>query len=183
VLIRDNQVIIPVMDIRSNALDLTASGTHGFNNHYDYRIRLLLSDLLYNKARHSGNTEFQTSTDESDTRTLFLKIRDSGAGSTVQLDRERTAEKIRNDLKEEKAQLKVLLNEELGLFKRDEEVARQRKQQDRTENLFKFEFLDEPDSTATNDRTREKGRRWRKRIKKDTVENKPARRFVIDERP
>ena len=78
-------------------------------------------------------------------------------------------------------QLKILLNEELGLFKRDEEVARQREQQEDTENLFKFDFSDEPDSVTTIDRTRQKGRWLRKRIKKDTLENKPARRFVIDE--
>ena len=83
ILLRDKQVIIPTMDIQSNALDLSASGTHGFDNHYDYRLRLKLSELLYNKARKSRNTEFDVAEDESDTRVLFLKISNDGSGSAV----------------------------------------------------------------------------------------------------
>ncbi len=38
------------------------------------------------------------------------------------MDREKAAEKIREDLKKERAELKKILNEELGLFKNDDEV-------------------------------------------------------------
>ncbi len=69
------------MDIQSNALDLSASGIHQFNNHYDYRLKLKLSHLLYGKARKSKNSEFVIAEDESDTRTLFLKIYDEGSGA------------------------------------------------------------------------------------------------------
>jgi len=183
VLIRENQVIIPVMDIQSNALNLSASGSHGFDSRYDYRVRLLLSDLLYNKARRSENAEFEIAADESDTRTLFLKIYDKGSGSEVEVDRERTAEKIRNDLKEEKAELKSILNKELGLFRSDADVNNQNEEEKDSEEIFKFEFSDDPDSTSLKTPEREKGRFWRRRLKNDTVENKPVRRFVIDENP
>ncbi|MEN8227173.1 MAG: AsmA-like C-terminal region-containing protein [Bacteroidota bacterium] len=181
ILIRDNQVIIPAMDIQSNALNLSASGTHGFDNHYDYRLRLKLSDLLYNKARSSKNTEFIIAEDESDRRILFLKIYSEGSGANVELDREKTAQKIRNDLKNEKTELKEILNQELGLFKRDETIIQEKNQQEEREETFRFEFTDEPDSITVTEKKREKGRWWKNRSKKDTVQNKPARDFVIDE--
>ena len=181
ILIRENLVVIPVMVIRSNALDLSASGTHGFDNRYDYRIRLLLSDLLYNKASRSGNSEFEIAADESDTRTLFLKIVDEGSGANVQVDREKTAEKIRSDLREEKSELKRILNRELGLFKKDRDVTGE--EEEKKEELFKFEFPDEVDTVKEEKQPGRFGRRFRKRTKVDTSENKPVRRFVIDENP
>ncbi len=181
ILIKENQVIIPVMDIKSNALNLSASGIHGFDNHYDYRIKLLLSELLYNKARRSKNPEFDVAADESDKRTLFLKIYDEGTGANVEIDREKTATKIRNDLKEERIELKNILNEELGLFRKDEDVIEHKKKEAENEEIFKFDFSDEPDSTVDPVRVKEKERWWKKRGRKETIQNKPAREFVIDE--
>ena len=183
ILIRDNQVIIPAMDVHTSALNLSASGTHQFNNHYDYRLKLRLSDLLYSKARGRRNSEFNVAADESDTRTLFLKVRNDASGTKVEMDREQTAQKIRNDLKEEKNELKQILHDELGLFRKDEDVIREdgAKQNEEVEEGFRFEFNEEPDSTTTSKPKREKGR-WRKRqVKKDSAENKPAVKFVIDE--
>lgn len=182
ILIKNSQVIIPTMDIQSNALNLSASGTHDFNNLYDYRLRLKLSELLYNKASSSRNSEFEIAQDESDTRTLFLKIYDNGSGSTVEMDREKTARKIREDLKNEKTELKKILNEELGLFKHDEEINREKnKQDDGEEEIFRFEFSEESDSVGASIEQKER-RRWRKnRLKSDSLQNKPATEFVIDE--
>jgi hypothetical protein len=182
ILIKDSQVIIPVMDIRSNALDLSASGTHGFDNHYDYRLKLKLSDLLYNKTKESKRREFEVAADESDTRTVFLKIHNDGAETIVELDREKTAQKIRNDLREEKRELKQILNEELGLFKKDKEVQEQQKQSGENQEIFKFEFSEEEtDSVPTPTKKKRRGLFRKKDSKKDSLQNKPAEIFVIDE--
>ena len=183
ILIKENQVIIPVMDIQSNALNLSASGTHGFNNHYDYRVRLLLSDLLYNKARGAAQSEFEEAADESDNRMLFLKIQNQGDGSRVEMDREKTAEKIRQDLKEEKTELKSILNRELGLFRKDEEVKQQQNQQEDKEEIFKFEFQEDPDSISAQEPKRKTKRFFRRLNKTDSTETKPVQQFVIDENP
>ena len=168
------------MDIQTNALNLSASGTHGFNNHYDYRLKLKLSDILYNKARGRRNSEFNVAADDSDTRTLFLKVINDAAGTRVEMDREQTAQKIRNDLKEEKKELKIILNEELGLFGKDDDVIEQESQNQRQDGAFRFEFNEEPDSTQEEE-IKEKGRWWKKRTKNDSTQNKPAVKFVIDE--
>lgn len=180
ILIRESQVIIPAMDIHTNALNLSASGTHGFDNHYDYRLKLKLSDLLYNKARGKRNSEFNIAADESDTRTLFLKVSNDETGTQVEMDREQTAQKIRNDLKEEKNELKKILNEELGLFNKDSAVKEEEVPLSEEDGGFRFEFNEEPDSVKTEVK-KEKGRWRKKQVKKDSIQNKPAVKFVIDE--
>jgi hypothetical protein len=180
ILIKEGQVIIPSMEIHTNALNMSASGIHEFNNHYDYRLKLKLSELLYSKARGARNSEFIIAEDESDTRVLFLKVINDGSGAQVEMDREKTVEKIRNDLNQEKTELKKILNEELGLFKHDSIVSEEDPQQ-KTDEYFTFEFTEEPDSARGVDTKKEK-RRWRKnKPKKDSTENKPAVEFVIDE--
>ena len=180
ILIKESQVIIPAMDIHTNALNLSALGTHGFNNHYDYRLKLKLSELLYSKARGARSSEFNVAADESDTRTLFLKVRNDDSGTHVEMDREQTAQKIRNDLREEKNELKKILNEELGLFDHDKSLVKEENPTKEDEGGFRFEFNEEPDS-AKVDEKREKGRWRKKRAKKDTTQNKPAVEFGIDE--
>jgi hypothetical protein len=169
------------MDIRTNALNMSASGIHEFNNHYDYRLKLKLSQLLYRKARGSRNSEFIIAEDESDTRVLFLMLINDGSGVRVEMDRERTAEKIRSDLNQEKTELKRILNEELGLFKNDESIGSEEDPHKRTDESFTFEFNEEADSTEVTEPKKEK-RRWRRnREPKDSTQKKPAVEFVIDE--
>jgi hypothetical protein len=182
ILIKEEKVIIPSMDIHNNALNISASGIHEFNNHFDYRIMLKLSELLYKKARGSRNNEFIIGEDESDKRVLFLKVFNEGSGTEVEMDREKTTEKIRSDLNKEKVELKKILNEELGLFKNDTSVIEEKEAQKTGDESFKFEFSEEPD-TARMDLRRDKVPGRRKKIKKDTSENKPAVEFVIDEQP
>lgn len=180
ILIKENQVIIPAMDIHSNALNLSASGTHAFTNHYDYRLKLKLSELLYSKSRGAGNSEFQIAEDESDHRTLFLKVYNNGAGAQVELDREKTAQKIRNDLKDEKKELKKILQSELGLFNRNDSATSEKEKPGDEESGFRFEFPEDKD-TITTKKNEEKSGWLRRRTKKDTTQNKPAAKFVIDE--
>lgn len=182
ILIRDNQVIIPAMDIQSNALNLSASGIHNFDNSYDYRIRLRLSEILYNKARGAAKrSEFEIAEDESDTRTLFLKIYNDGSGATVEMDRQKAASKIRDDLKNEKSELKSILNEELGLFKHDDDVIERQKKREEQEEVFRFDFSGETEPDSGNTETKKRRRIFKKQPKTDTLQNKPASEFVIDE--
>jgi len=180
IIIRDNQVIIPVMDIQSNAMDLSASGNHAFNNHYEYRLRLKLSDLLYGKARRSKNSEFIIEQDVDDTRILFLRIHDQGQGAKVEMDREKAGQKIREDLKKEKSEMKRILNEELGLFKRQADSLNTDTEEKQPGLRFEFSEDEEGDSTNRKDKTQTK-RRSLRRTKKDTAQNKPVEKFVIDE--
>ena len=58
--IRNQEIYIPKMEVNSNALNISISGSHTFNNEIDYRFKVLLSDLLAQKARKAKkeNEEF-----------------------------------------------------------------------------------------------------------------------------
>jgi hypothetical protein len=49
--ISNSLVDIPEMDIHSSAFNISVSGRHSFSNEFDYSLRVLLSEVLFNKAR------------------------------------------------------------------------------------------------------------------------------------
>ena len=44
------------MEIKSSALSLFISGKHSFNQNIDYKIKLLLSELLFNSFRKKNTS-------------------------------------------------------------------------------------------------------------------------------
>ena len=94
------------------------------------------------------------------------------------MDREKTAEKIRQDLKDERKELKKILNEELGLFKNDQEIEPINEKEGEE---IRFEFHDEGDSDSSGTVDNKKRNRRKRKEKQDTAQNKPATKFVIDE--
>jgi len=49
--ISDEKIRIPEMLISSSAFEITLSGIHSFDYSFDYRLRVALSDVLFNKAK------------------------------------------------------------------------------------------------------------------------------------
>jgi hypothetical protein len=79
--IKDNVFYLPQMDIKSSAANLTVNGKHSFDNDYQYHVKILLSEILSNKARKSKtlSDEFGEIEDDGLGRTsVFLKIDGSG---------------------------------------------------------------------------------------------------------
>jgi hypothetical protein len=115
-----NQMIkIPSMEIKSNVMDLTASGTHSFDNIVDYKLQLDLSQILGRKVREQ-NTEFGTIEDDGLGRMrLFLSMKGPLSNPKISYDRKSIEQKIIQDVKQEKQDLKKILNKEFGWFKKD----------------------------------------------------------------
>lgn len=56
--IKNRTLYLPVMFIQSNALNLTLSGTHTFDNNIDYRLKVNVGQLLVNRIkRHDPDLE------------------------------------------------------------------------------------------------------------------------------
>jgi hypothetical protein len=122
IFIRNKEVLIPGMDINSSAFDITGSGIHGFDKHFEYKVKVSLSDLLSGKASRPDKQAEQFGAIEDDGLGrvyLYLIIEGSPQGSTVRYDRRGALENIREQLNEEKVEIKGILNEEFGLFKKD----------------------------------------------------------------
>lgn len=126
--IKNRTITIPKMDISSSALNLKMSGTHTFDNKIDYRIELLLSDILWNKMKRAKkeNEEFGVIEDDGLGKTkLFMRIYGTVDNPQYSYDRIGVKEKIKEDLKTEKQNLKQILNEEFGWFKKDSTLKKQ----------------------------------------------------------
>lgn len=123
--IRNNALYIPLMDVNSSAADLSVNGKHGFDNDYEYHVRILLSEILSKKLKkpRPNTTEFGAVEDDGLGRTsVLLKIEDKGEEVKVGYDVEAARNIIRDDIKAEKQTLRTILNEEYGWFKNDTPV-------------------------------------------------------------
>ncbi len=120
--IRDNYLYIPQMDVNSSAVDLTVNGRHGFDNKYEYHVKMLLSEILSRKRKNnrSNLSEFGVIEDDGLGRTsLLLKIENKGEEVKVGYDIKAMGSEIKNNIKSERQTLKTILNQEYGWFKDD----------------------------------------------------------------
>jgi len=120
--IKNQMIQIPKMEVRSSALDLTASGTHSFDNKINYRIKLALNDLLARKAKKAKreNDEFGEIADDGLGRTnLFLLMSGTVERPVIKYDSKSAVQHVKQDLKAEKQTFKSVLKDEFGVFKKD----------------------------------------------------------------
>lgn len=147
--IKDSKIIIPKMDIQSSAIDLKMSGEHGFDNKYRYQMNVLLSEVLGNKAKQNKpeNKEFSNIEDDGRGRTsIFLIIEGDGDDVKIKYDTKSVKEHIKEEFKEEKTNLKTILNEEFGLFKKDSAVIQKKSEKPKvksTKENFQIEWEDD----------------------------------------
>jgi hypothetical protein len=122
IFIRNEEVIIPKMDINSSAFDLTGSGLHGFDKNFTYKVKVSLSELLSKKAKKPDKSESEFGVIEDDGLGrvfIYLIIEGSKKSTEVRYDRRGAMQNIRDQFEEEKKELKEILNEEFGFFKKD----------------------------------------------------------------
>ena len=133
--IKQQKIYIPTMEIKSSALELTASGTHSFDNMLDYKLELLLSQITGRKVKEM-NTEFGTIADDGLGRSkIFLTMKGPMADPKIKFDSEAVEEKIVDDIKKENKNLKGVLNKEFGWFKKDTALVKNAPQKKKKEEL------------------------------------------------
>ncbi len=145
--IKNKVIYIPKMDIRSNALNFLASGTHTFDNEINYKIKLSLNDLLAKKIRKPKKEEnpFGEEADDGLGRTnIFLSMTGPIDNPVIKYDTKSAVEKVKQDLKVEKQTLKKILKDEFGLFKKDSSLSNttKAKKEDDAKFIIKWEEAD-----------------------------------------
>ena len=122
VFIKNEIITIPLMEINSSAFNIEASGIHYFDKHYDYKIWVLLSEILASKANRNKkeNKEFGIIEDDGLGKTAIpLRIIGDQNDLKVSYDRKGMTKNIKTNLKNERQNLKQLFNEEFGKRKMD----------------------------------------------------------------
>ena len=116
--IRNRTIYIPEMDAANNALNITLSGSHNFDNMVDYRFKIKLKELLTGKRKNKQNTNEYGEEDESGKGLyLYLSMKGPISNPTISYDKIGVKNKITQDLKSEKENIKELFKKELGIQK------------------------------------------------------------------
>lgn len=142
--IENEKLIIPRFDVGTNALDIKASGEHGFDGRIDHRFEIHLDELL-SKPKES---EFGYLRDDGKKKKLFVKMTGSTEDPELGFDREAARRSRKERRKEEKEEVKDALRKEFGLFggadslstKEDEE---KEESEEKDEPVFDVEWGEE----------------------------------------
>jgi hypothetical protein len=115
--IKDRKIFIPDMEIHSSALNLKLSGEHSFENEIDYRLQILLSEILSRKNRQSRNPQEQYGDiidDGLGRTTLFLRVTGNIDEPVFRYDAQGVREKMRDNMRREGQSLRDALRREFG---------------------------------------------------------------------
>jgi hypothetical protein len=113
--IKNKTIFIPQFDVKNNALNITLSGSHSFDNVVDYRMKIKLGELLKNKRKKLGN-EFNEEEATADRGVnLYMRMKGPIDNISFTYDKLGTKQKITQELKQEKQNIKELLKKELGI--------------------------------------------------------------------
>ena len=123
--IKNEVILIPSMEIKSNALSLLISGKHKFNQEYNYKINLLLSELL--TKRFQNNTpDFNQKDTLSPVKTnLQLKMSGNRDDMNISFEKLKIKDHIQNKIKTEVINIKKIISEEIdkkGIVKENDDI-------------------------------------------------------------
>ena len=152
--IRNNFLYIPQMDVKSSAADLSVNGKHGFDNKYEYHVKVRLSEILSRKVRKpkANTTEFGAIQDDGLGRTsLLLRIENKGPDVKVNYDIKAAEAQLRENIRNERQNFKSILNQEYGWFKKDSTIAvKQKKSTPGVRIIFDGDEISQSDTAETD---------------------------------
>jgi hypothetical protein len=117
--IANSTITIPKTTINNSALNIDYWGTHTFDNAINYHFKLLLSELLSKKRKKQDDEFGPVANDRDNRRSAFILMTGTVENPIIKYDRQGLKEKIREDIRQEKQNMKAILKEEFGLFKKD----------------------------------------------------------------
>jgi len=169
IIIDKGKIHIPKMELSTNVMDLNISGIHGFDDNVDYHLNFRLNDVL---VKNKNQEEFGPIKDDGLGVKLFLHMFGNLSDLTYELDKKEKKTARKEAIQEEKQELKSILKQEFGLFKKDSSV--QAPVEEKTKATFEVEwdeFDNEPDVAPEMDSDK-------KEEKKKKDKNKGLNKFL-----
>jgi hypothetical protein len=140
--IKNQLISFSKTELSNSALNLDVWGTHSFNNDIDYHIKLLLGEFLAKRPGKNKQLDEELIENENDPeskRSVFIHMTGTVDKPIIRYDKKAMKQKVKQDLKDEKKNLKRLLNEEFGLFKKDTTLNKKENNKKQDQN-FKLDF-------------------------------------------
>ena len=179
IFISDSKLIIPKMEIKSSALDITTEGTHGFNNKVDYRFAFRLRDLKLKK----DESEFGEVIDDETGLRIYVRMYGDLDNPTIEWDQTARKDQARENRQEAKQEALSILKSEFGLFKKDTTIkAYQQKQVQREELLIEFgkdEVLTPEEIKKEKQKKQGKLSKFSEKLKQENDKDKEVE-FIVD---
>ena len=175
IIIDKGKIHIPQMTLSTNVMDLNISGVHGFDDSVDYHLNFRLNDVL---VKNKNQDEFGPIKDDGLGVKLFLHMYGNLSDLKFKLDKKEKKTARKEAIKEEKQELKSILKQEFGLFKKDSII--QTPVEEKTKATFEVEwdeFDNEPDVTPEKETVKEE----KKKNNKNKGLNKFLKKLGIEE--
>lgn len=169
-IIRQSKIEVPMMKIRSSALNIETNGTHTFDNIIDYHFAFRFRDL-----KQAKTSEFGTIIDDGTGMNVYLKMYGPLDNPTIEWDK--TASKAdRHEYNEqEKQNLKGMLKSDFGLFSKDSTVKTFTEKPKQRETI-EVQYGEDEDLNQT-EKKEKKGSKFREWIEQ---ENKQKQKVEIE---
>lgn len=147
--IANQKISIPLMQIRSSALALRLQGEQHFNSHFQYRVQLSLSDLLFHrlrsKSRNLDDEIYEEDSQKGGGGALYLLLEGDSTHVNVSFDRKALAQRYQQRVQQEKDELKNLFNDEFNLSPKNAKDAHDAKKNSDPNKRYSIEW-EESDS-------------------------------------
>ncbi len=155
--IKNRVITIPLMDIRSSAMDIAAKGTHTFDNKIDYAVGFNLRDVLVRKEKE------WTEVDDGLGKRMFIAMKGTTDNPVFSMDKELAKEVRQAEMQQEKQNIKALLNQELGLFKKNADKVTFKEEKTETQTTITVNWGDEKQTPEDP-----------KKVEKSRIDEKPG---------
>ena len=134
-IIRNNAVEIPNMEIASSAIDMKLSGKHTFDNMIDYRIGFNFRELV----AEDRDAAYGKVIDDENGLAVFLRMYGSVDNPQIIWDKSARKEQLKEDIQEEKQTIKAIIKSEFGGFSKDSTIEEYRPKESKKE-IVKLNF-------------------------------------------
>jgi hypothetical protein len=173
--IRNGAVHIPVMEVKSSAMDIELSGTHWFDDRIDHHLSFRLSDLF--RMGKPTQDEFGPIADDGTGMRIFLHMYGTASDPQFANDGAMAAERRKKQIQQEKEELRSILREELNIFRSGGTTTT--RPTDNTAPVFQIEWED-ADSTAAQT-PKQAPRKGLGRLLKDPPPKEEQERILIED--
>ena len=135
-------ISIPKMDVACNACDVKLAGEQQFSGDYEYHITLILSDFMRGKAKRlQQQTPYGVVEDDGGNHTSVYLVATHTEGKTkVKFDKVELKQQLRNEVQQQKNEVKQILKKEFGLFKKDTTIKVDEKPKQQQSSGFVIEW-------------------------------------------
>ncbi len=179
--IKNRMITIPSMTIKTSAMDIGLYGTQSFDYEINYGINLRLADILTKKK----DSEFGYIIDDGTGARLFLLMTGTIDNPVYKLDKEGRKNYQEKQREAEKNNVKGILKDEFGLFKKDNSAVKT-DPKPKPKPKFEIDWEEDKQKEKTTEKEEEKEEKKKKKrpkwLKKiiGEEEKKEKETFEID---